>query len=456
MEQQELFPLTPIAEKQIFSNYEVHDKKRLPIILSLIGISVILHSVILAGVVLTPGIRDLFYLSALFNDARNSKTVSKDYDKTEIGDNYTVTMVDPNSLYQYPEGYFSTLDPNDPNVAAMTDKYTDTNSPVDLGGFNPTNPTIVPTPNTYNPISPSGIKSIPPPRSYSPKGKSKGSVLPPLPTGKSAYDPIPNSVAGEEDKNKNGIPDKYETNPNVEAKNGVKDKSNKGDKPKPEDKEKVTPKTEDTAQSDTPEMKNLTPDEVNKKPLIDYGNKVNLLIKDNKVDLNQPFNVTIEGELDKNGKLVNPKATNGGGDEMMRKLAGELIAALNDGNVLSFFQQVVKDSKKNPKFKIVVEQNQSEFVGKIVIEVGDEVLANRRASSLNTLKGLSKITRGGKDEEIILEKAEIKAEGKNIVINCSVPRELAMQLIQKQLENVAKEKISEAESKTADSTAAKK
>ena len=139
MEQQELFPLTPIAEKQIFSNYEVHDKKRMPIILSLIGISVILHSVILAGAVLTPGVRDLFYLGALFNDARNSKMVSKPYKDTEIGD--SVTFIDPNTIYQYPEGYFSKLDPNDPNVQAMPDKYTDTNSPVDLGGFNPTNPT---------------------------------------------------------------------------------------------------------------------------------------------------------------------------------------------------------------------------------------------------------------------------------------------------------------------------
>ena len=69
------------------------------------------------------------------------------------------------------------------------------------------------------------------------------------------------------------------------------------------------------------------PDEnqINKKPLKDFAAYANDLKNQGKLDLNKPFEIVIEAELDENGKLKNARFTKKVGDENLVDLFGEWL-----------------------------------------------------------------------------------------------------------------------------------
>ena len=450
MEQQVLFSVAPMNEKPMFGNYEINDKKRLPLLLSLLGASILLHIVVLSGVIFVPAIRDAFYLAELFSDARNTKIVSKDYKKTEIGDDYTVTMIDPNLLFKYPEGYFSTLDPNDPNnIAKVQNPYDTSNLPVDLGGFTPyssPNPLPASTPYSYNPTLPS---SLPPPRNYTPKftpktPRSSTSVLPKLAKGNSPYAKAPTS---DEDKDGNGIPDKFEKN--TATKKDVKNPT----VPNPTETAKNDGKDANSKPTEKVENPATTTPEFNKKPFEDLGREVNEKIKNNQLDLNQTAKIELSGELSESGKLIQRKdtngnlaklfRTNGGGDEKLIEAISKAIAALDESGFLINLKELTKGAKKNAKLKFIIEKNQKDVIIQVISDVEGKVSPESISSNLNIAIGLAKTFRQGKVEGNLLEKATVEAVGKTVVINWQMPVGDAMKLLNEQLTAVAKQPISE-------------
>ena len=66
--------------------------------------------------------------------------------------------------------------------------------------------------------------------------------------------------------------------------------------------------------------------------------------REGKLDLNKPFEIVIEAELDGKGKLINPRFIEKKGDAILQDLFSRMVTALNDSGLLIFLQPISKDN----------------------------------------------------------------------------------------------------------------
>jgi len=172
--------------------------------------------------------------------------------------------------------------------------------------------------------------------------------------------------------------------------------------------------------------------EINKKALKDFAADANKLKNEGKLDLNQPFEIVIESELDENGKLKNPRFTKKAGDPHLAELSGGMIGALNDSGFLVYLKRINED---NPGTKIIftVKQDQTEVVATVESDTSSIDSARKLANGFNILLAAGAITRKGKDEEVLLKNTKVSSDEKRIKFNFTMPRQLVVDLIKKQL-----------------------
>jgi hypothetical protein len=301
----------------------------------------------------------------------SSKFVDKPYEATEIANDVQVVQ-----LFHYPAGYFTP----DGQVAAE--------QPPVIAAVDPFAPKIISqassSPNVESSPSPSPVASVSPEASPSASAAASPSAS-------------PSPVA--------------QASPLT-----------------PEEAQKELEKT--AAQNDLtlPEES-----EINKKPLKDFATYANDLKKQGKLDLNKPFEIVIEAELDEKGKLKNPRFTKTEGDENLRDLFGKLVAALNDSGFLTYLQPISKDNP-NATVKITVKQGEQEVLASVASEASSPERAESLAKALNNLLYFGAGARAGKDEEVIMKNTNASPDGKRVVVNFSMPRQSVVDLIKKQLE----------------------
>ena len=357
---------------ELFKNFEVNKERRWPIICWLLEGSLALHLVFLAGVLYVPGIRDAFNIAALLSD---TTFVDRDYQKTEIGDDVQLVELTSNK-FRYPDGYFA-------------------------------------------PESQVGLVPPPPPMSFAPAAPvvtSQSAPTPvPLPSPSPSATPLPSATPP------SAI---AQTSPSASPTPG----QNAGNKKRTP--EEAQAELERTAASNNIELPKEG--EINKKALKDFAAFANEMKLQGKLDLDKPFEIVVEAELDENGKLKNARFTKKAGDPNLVELFGQMVAALNDSGMLIYLKPLDKD---NPGSKIVftVKQGESEVLATVESEASSEDSARFLAKGFNAALVIGAETREGKDEEVLLRNTSAEQNGKKIILNFSMPRQAVVELIKKQL-----------------------
>lgn len=369
---------------ELFANFEVNRVPRWPVISKLLAGSLVFHVLTLASVVYIPGVRAAFNLASLIAGANY---VDKAYERTEIGDEVQLVSL-TNEKFRYPEGYFA------------------------LEG----QAGVIPSPTPF--VPPPFIAQAQPPASF--PVMEPAPVSSPSPLASPVLSPAPSPAA-------TGSPSQ------AVAKTGTKSTANPS--PSPVSSPAMTADEAQTALDKTAKENNLKlpkENEINKKAMKDFAVYAYDLKKQGKLDLNQPFEIIIEAELDENGKLKNAQFTKKAGDANLVDLFGRMVAALNDSGFLVYLKPLDKD---NPGSRVVftIKQGESEVLATVESEASSTESARALAKSFNLALAIGAESRAGKDEEALLRNTSAEPNGKKIVFNFTMPRQAVVDLIKKQL-----------------------
>lgn len=371
---------------ELFANIAINRELRWPVISKLLVGSLAAHLLVVACVIYIPGVRDAFNLASLIAD---TSFVDKPYNRTEIADD--VQMVELTSdKFHYPEGYFapegqtSVLTPPAPFVPPFVAQ---AQPPAAV------QPELAPSPSpSPSPIATPILTAAPTPliprlrRRVTPRSPSQT-----VAQAKVSPTPVPSPAL---------TADQAQTELDKTAiKNNL-------DLPKE--------------------------NEINKKAMKDFARYALDMKNQGKLDLDKPFEIVIEAELDENGKLKNAKFTKKAGDPNLVDLFGRMVSALNDSGFLIYLKPVDKD---NPGSKVVftIKQGETEVLATVESEASSVDSARILAKGFNAALSFGAQSRAGKDEEVLLRNTSAEPNGKKIVFNFTMPRQAVVDLIKKQL-----------------------
>jgi hypothetical protein len=355
---------------ELFANFEVNKAPRWPILMRLTGGSILLHLGLLWMVVYVPAFRDALNIAALI---ANTRFVDKAYNRTQIGDDVTLLELSTEKFH-YPEGYFALENqlPTEQLVAGKTGP---------------------------DPFAPKIISRAQSSKGVEPEASPSPSVSPiPSPSPSAS---VSTSATAEADPNKKLTPEEAQT------------------------------KLEQTAAENNLEL----PEEgqLNRQVLKDFAKYAEDQKNAGKLDLDKPFEVVIEAELDNNAKLVNPRFTKKSGDPNLIDLFGRMVSALNDSGFLIYLKPISKDNP-NATVKFTIKQGETEVLASVESEASSSDSARVLAKALNAALVFGAGSRAGKDEEVLMKNTNATPDGKKIVVNFSMPRQNLVDMIKKQLE----------------------
>lgn len=428
-------PSAPTSSEgsDLFKNYEIKTWEKSSRLYKILGISAIGNILAILIVAQTSlltmkgcdsplvgrvcSVLDVVYVSSmLFGTER--QMADAEYDKTELSES-DITFVDVTGVappLSYPEGYFQLANPEqfqpgiDPSMAAIN-----TYPGMDLSS----GATSMPIP------PPSGNLLDTPP------------VLPPS---------NPNAITGELPSFDTGTTSSYKP-PRPRRTPRVKSSTNPTEtiddnavatlpKASPSPLPSVSPTPAGTPDPDaSKEDKNGV--FLNKRPLADYAKIARAKIEEGKVKLESPFTVSVSADISraKDGKTVvlkNVKPLDAKNDPEMVKLAQDAILAVGDSGWFGYF-----DKFKVKKVVITLVQSDTELQVAVKADQPTENEAKQMASGLNVLIALGKNTSDG-DEKYFLERAATSSEGKSFFLKFLLPKQTALEMIKRKLDEPAK------------------
>lgn len=357
---------------QLFERFEVNREPRWQVLTKLVGASLVLHLVFLWMVVYVPAFRDTLNIAAL---VASTEFVDRDYEATQIRDEVQMVQLEK---FRYPDGYFAVESPLASAVPGPT--------PPD-----PFAPKIVSQASKEPKVDPEPSPSPSPEPSASPVA-SPGASASPSTAAIAQASPAPS-----------GSP--------------------------------LTPEEAQKQLEKTAEQNNITlPEEnqINKKPLKDLAAHMNDLKNQGKLDLNKPFEIVIEAELDEKGKLTNARFARKEGDEILQELFSRMVTALNDSGLLIFLRPISQDNP-GTTVKITVKQGEREVLASVASEASSPPNAERLARDFNNMLSLGAWARAGKDEAELMKNSTATPDGKMVEVNFSMPRQTVVDMLNKQL-----------------------
>lgn len=436
MFEQELYSYeTPGVRTQpgdLFYNYEIKNWNFGPRLYKILGISAIANILALvvigsSGLLTARGcdspfvgrvcqVLDTVYVGTLIFGTE-SEYADVDYTETKLEPGDEVTFVDVTGVeppLTYPEGYFQIANPEQ-QFANVTDPMAGFPGSTMIPGI-PSNPTL----------GGSGLLNTPPvaPRS------NPNAVQGDLPTGS----PLDDSGT--------------EENPTVAGSR----KGRRGGQLSGSDANKKTdPANSNTSNPTVAEnVDEAKADDwgvfINKRPMRVEAKESLEQIDAGKIKIDTPFKVVISATLGlaDDGKTVvlkNPKPVRSNppvkNDPAMEKFVQDWILAVGDAGWLGHLTRLVDPKPKS--VLITVEQNDTNFVASLKAERPSENLANQQAASFQLFMDLVEAAASG-DDKMFLESASVTTEGKNMVLNFSIPKPVVQDMIMRKLaEEKAKE-----------------
>ena len=367
---------------ELFEKFEVNREPRWQVLAKLAGASLVLHLVFVWMVIYVPAFRDTLNIAAII---ASTKFVDKDYDPTRIRDD--VQIVQLNEKFHYPEGYF-----------ALESQLAPGQVPGQTPTPDPFAPKIISQASKQSKVDPEASPSPSPASSPAPSLASSASAS--ASPGASASPSAAAAVA------------KASPSPSPLT---------------PEEAQKELEKTAEQNKITLPEE-----NEINKKPLKDLAAQMNDLKNEGKLDLNKPFEIVIEAELDDKAKLVNARFTKKEGDAILQDLFSRMVTALNDSGLLIFLRPI-SDDNPGATVRITIKQGAQEVLASVESEASSAGSAVKLAKDYNNMLALGAWSRAGKDEAELMKNSTATPDGKKVAVNFSMPRQTVVDMINKQL-----------------------
>ena len=340
---------------------------------------------------------------------------SREYEKTELKEDFDITFIDVTDRFTYPPGYFALANEiSEQNLSAGTENSTTPSPSLDI-----IQPQTLPTPNP-NPVIGDLPKS--PSLDFSKPKRQRNRPFSDL--GKSAENQIADALANIDEKKNSASSPMLNGNISSDA-NPTANTDQQAD----QNANANTNITYQTAQTKNPEEQRL----FNKKPLEDFGIKYGQAILNKEFDLNAPFEIEVKANLNEFGKLSDATySAKPESDAGMIEIAKEAISAFSDSQLLRTLYDVGIRS-----VKIVFSQDKEHLQAAITSDAGTP----NKASSIRSSVGL--IIRGAlsnmnpeSDEAKLISKAEITSQGKLFVVNFKIPHNEKMEMIEKNLRSL--------------------
>lgn len=295
--------------------------------------------------------------------------VDEDYTRTSIGDRATVIDL-AHEKFQYPEGYFSTGTTElDPFAAQIIEEANAAPPPM------PIMPRPQPTPTPLP--SPSATPTPPPTASPTPA-------------------------------------------------NGTESTTAESEKVAEEEKDKTLDRVAEASGIQRPQT-------INKRPFTELLAKYKTLKDKGELDLSGSIEMVIVGELKPDGKLDKVEVIQKTGDPRLTDAAKDFVAAMSDSGVLNFLKDPKNPTLPPDRLTLTVKLNETDIAVTVYSELNSEERAREMASGYNTLLSLGAWAKKGKDEEVLYKSTKVSATGKQIVVNFSLPRATAGEMLKKQL-----------------------
>jgi hypothetical protein len=176
-------------------------------------------------------------------------------------------------------------------------------------------------------------------------------------------------------------------------------------------------------------------DEINKQPWKDWLKTANDLKVQGKLDLSKPVEVTIIADFDENGKLAGPPfVSQKSGDPILIELAKGMVSAMVDSNMLHFLKDTKTKRLESRQLQITIKLDDQAVTGKVATDATSPERAQQLSEAYSSMLFLGAMVRQGKDEEILMKNTKVSSEGKQIIINFTMPRQEASQMLKKQLQ----------------------
>ena len=358
---------------ELFERFEVNRAPRWQVLSKLVGASLVLHLVFVWMVIYVPAFRDTLNIAAII---ASTKFVDKDYEATQIRDD--VQLVQLSDKFRYPDGYFQF---ESQLAAGQVPGQTPTPDPFA--------PRIISQASKESKVDPEASPSPSPEVSASPAA-SPGASVSPSAAAVAQASPSPSPLT-------------------------------------PDEAQKELEKTAEQNNITLPEE-----NEINKKPLKDLAAQMNDLKNEGKLDLNKPFEIVIEAELNDQAKLINARFKKKEGDAILQDLFSRMVTALNDSGLLIFLRPISNDNP-GATVTITIKQGAKEVLASVESEASSPGSAVKLAKDYNNMLALGAWSRAGKDEGELMKNSTATPDGKKVAVNFSIPRQTVVDMINKQL-----------------------